>query len=95
MALMIYSPARMPTAQKELMDKHLRESVAADVNKAILSARGERTEAKIRSLVRARAWAETQAREAKADIPAYIPLGLGNDEQSNELVATDGDAVMT
>ena len=101
MALMIFSPTKnnpdkkMPAAQKELMDKQLREKVAADINRAILGSRGESTEARIRSLVRARAWAEAQAREAKVEIPARIPLGLDNNERGNGMVASDGDAVMT
>lgn len=90
MALMVYSPNKMPAAQKDLMDKQLREKVAADINRAILGARGERTEAKIRSLVRARAWAEAQARDAKAEIPTRIPLGLDSNER-----ALDDDALMT
>ncbi|KAF2483142.1 CTLH/CRA C-terminal to lish motif domain-containing protein [Neohortaea acidophila] len=89
MALMIFQPEKMPQEFRELLDVRLREKVATDVNKAILSARGERAEAKIKQLIRARAWAEVQAREAKADLPAHIPIGLDVADEMN------GDAVMT
>ena len=53
---MIFPQEKMTSEFKELLDLKLREKVATDVNKAILEARGERAEAKIRQLVRARAW---------------------------------------
>ncbi len=89
MALMIFPPDKMAPEFKILLDVKLRESVATAVNKALLEAKGERKEARIRQLVRARVWAETQARESKVDLPAYIPIGLEADEMS------DGDAMMT
>ena len=76
MALMIFPPEKMTSEFKELLDLRLREKVASNVNRAILAGRGERTEAKIRQLVRARAWAETQAREAKVPLPTLYPIGL-------------------
>ena len=94
MALMIFPQEKMAAEFKELLDLKLREKVAADVNKAILEARGERAEAKIRQLVRARAWAEAQAREAKVEMPPYIPIGLDADE-INGFAGTDGDAMVT
>lgn len=89
MALMIYPMDKMAPEFKELLEVRLREEVASDVNRTILEARGERAEAKIRQLVRARAWAEAKAREAKLEIPSYIPIGL------DEAVPTDGDSLMT
>ena len=80
---------------KELLDVRLREKVASDVNRAILEARGEKAEAKIRQLVKARAWAEAQARDAKVDIPPYVPIGLDAADEMNGLGPADGDAVMT
>ena len=94
MALMIFPQEKMTAEFKELLDLKLREKVAGDVNKAILEARGERAEAKIRQLVRARAWAEAQAREAKVDIPSYIPIGLDADGLSG-VGASDGDAMVS
>ena len=93
MALMIFPQEKMTAEFKELLDLDLREKVATNVNRAILEARGERAEAKIRQLVRARAWAEVQAREAKVDIPPYIPIGLDANEL-NGVGATDGDAMV-
>ena len=94
MALMIFPPEKMAPEFKELLDVRLRERVASDVNKAILQSRGERVEAKIRQLVRARAWAEAQARDAKVDLPPYIPIGLDAADELNGM-GGDGDAVMT
>lgn len=95
MALMIFPPEKMTPEFKELLDVRLREQVAADVNRAILEARGERAEAKIRQLVRARAWAEVQAREAKVDIGNHIPIGLDASDELNGVTGNDGDALMT
>lgn len=83
MALMIYPADKMPAEFKELLDLKLREKVATSVNKAILESRGQRSEAKIRQLVRARAWAEVQAREAKVDLPTHIPVGLDAPEDTS------------
>ncbi|KAK4494557.1 hypothetical protein PRZ48_013913 [Zasmidium cellare] len=83
MALMIFPPEKMTPEFKELLDLKLRETVANSVNKAILESRGQRSEAKIRQLVRARAWAENQAREAKVELPAHIAVGLDAPEGSS------------
>lgn len=95
MALMIFPADKMAPEFKELLDLKLRERVAADVNKAILEARGERTEAKIRQLVRARAWALTQARDAGVDLPKFLPIGLEMTDELNGIGPEDGDAMMT
>ena len=93
MALMIFPPDKMAPEFKELLDVRLRETVASEVNKAILEARGERSEAKIRQLVRARAWAEAQANEAKIDLPPGMNIGL--DAESSRYANGDGDAMVT
>lgn len=90
MALMIFPPEKMTAEFKELLDLKLRESVATSVNKAILESRGQRSEAKIRQLVRARAWAEAQAREAKIDVPADLHIGLDAREPRSDV----GDAML-
>ena len=95
MALMVFPVDKMAPEIKALLDLKLRETVASDVNKAILEARGERAEAKIRQLVRARAWAAKQAEEAKIDLPSYYPIGLDFTEESNGIITGDGDAMMT
>ncbi|KAK6427138.1 hypothetical protein LTR95_016030, partial [Oleoguttula sp. CCFEE 5521] len=76
MALMIFQPDKMPAEMKELLDLRLRETVAEEVNKALLKAQGMEPVARIRELVRARAWAETTARAAKVDLPDDMSIGL-------------------
>ncbi|KAF2162573.1 hypothetical protein M409DRAFT_69131 [Zasmidium cellare ATCC 36951] len=83
MALMIFPPEKMTPEFKELLDLKLRETVANSVNRAILESRGQRSEAKIRQLVRARAWAEDQANEAKIELPNHIAVGLDAPRRSS------------
>ncbi|SMQ53795.1 unnamed protein product [Zymoseptoria tritici ST99CH_1A5] len=87
MALMIFPPDKMTAEFKVLLDLKLRETVADSVNEAILNSKGQRPEAKIRQLVRARAWAEMQAREAKVQLPETLPIGLDG--------PVDGDPMVT
>lgn len=72
-------------ALAELVDPSLRRKVAKDVNEAILQSQGERREANIRYLVRARTWAEQLAREKKMDLPERLSLGLDGDEDEAEV----------
>ncbi|KAK5117236.1 hypothetical protein LTR62_005853 [Meristemomyces frigidus] len=89
MALMIFPADKMTKEFKQLLDVKLRQQVAADVNCAILESKGERSEARIRQLVKARAWAEQEARAAKVDLPVLTSLALGPDE------SMDGDAMVS
>lgn len=78
MSLLIFLPAT-GTLQKELtelLEPSLRRNVASKVNEAILTSMGARGEARMRSLVRLRQWAETKARFAGKDVPPSLPLGL-------------------
>lgn len=68
-------------ALSELVDPSLRRKVAKDVNEAILQSQGERREANIRYLVRARAWAEHLAREKKVELPQILNLGLDGEDE--------------
>lgn len=96
MALMIYPPEKMAPEFKELLDVKLREKVATEVNQAILESKGERREAKIRQLVRSRAWAETQARDAKVQLPSHISIGLDlGDEMAGIERNGNGEAMAT
>ncbi|KIW64390.1 hypothetical protein, variant 2 [Phialophora macrospora] len=82
-------------ALAELVDPSLRRKVAKDVNEAILQSRGQRREANIRYLVRARAWAEQLAREKKIDLPELL-LGLdGDGPASQSQNGHNGDTEMT
>jgi hypothetical protein len=62
--------------------------VAGDVNKAILKAQGMSPEARIRELVRARGWAETQAKAAKVEIPGDISIGLDGETGDSDVMVT-------
>ncbi|KAF1839461.1 hypothetical protein BDW02DRAFT_575545 [Decorospora gaudefroyi] len=78
MSLLIFLP-ETGTLHKELTDllePSLRRNVASKVNEAILTSMGARGEARMRSLVRLRQWAETKARAVGKDIPPSLPLGL-------------------
>jgi len=92
MALMIFTPDKMTPELKELLDLKLRETVAGEVNRAILEDQGMRPEARIRELVRARAWAEAQAKEAKIDLPQDMSIGLDADRMAS---VADGDAMVS
>lgn len=78
----------------ELVDPSLRKRVAKDVNEALLESQGDRREANIRYLVRARAWAEQLAREKKVDLPPRLNLGLDGDESSGDGNGHNGDTEM-
>jgi len=95
MALMIYPTEKMTPEFKELLDLGLREKVACQVNKAILESKGESSEAKIRQLIRARVWAEAEARAAKVDLPTHMPVGLGKDDVNGSVRTGDGDAMIS
>jgi hypothetical protein len=89
MALMIYDPDKMIPEMKELLDLKMRETVAGEVNRAILQSKGLKPEARIRELVRARAWAEAQARSCSV-LSSNTDIGL-----DGESIAHDGDAMVT
>jgi hypothetical protein len=95
MSLLIFLPAT-GTLQKELTDllePSLRRNVASKVNEAILTSMGARGEARMRSLVRLRQWAESKARAAGKDIPPVLWLGLQDaDERPVESNGSNGEA---
>ncbi|KAF2708832.1 hypothetical protein K504DRAFT_433400 [Pleomassaria siparia CBS 279.74] len=77
MSLLIFLPSdNLQPQLAELLKPSLRRDIASRVNEAILCSMGARGEARIRSLVRLRLWAETKARDSGKDLPPYIPLGL-------------------
>lgn len=83
MSLLLYLPdtGTLPKEVADLLDPTLRRKIASQVNEAILTKMGARGEARMRSLVRMRHWAEEKARAAGKDIPPALPLGLHPDEQ--------------
>ncbi|KAF2655562.1 hypothetical protein K491DRAFT_692764 [Lophiostoma macrostomum CBS 122681] len=87
MSLLIFLPTEgaLQPQFAELLQPSLRRDVASRVNEAILTNMGMRGEARLRSLVRLRVWAEDKARAAGKDIPPAMPLGLQDaDESMNE-----------
>lgn len=85
MSLLIFLPAATNTLQPqlaELLEPSLRRDVASKVNEAILTSMGARGEARMRSLVRLRLWAEQKARDAGKDLPPVLPLGLQDADES-------------
>jgi len=88
MALMIFDAEKMIPEMKELLDLGLRETVAGEVNKAILQSKGMQPEARIRELVRARAWAEAQAKALDV-LPSNTDIGLDGEGM------VDNDAMVT
>ncbi|KAF2083830.1 hypothetical protein K490DRAFT_60156 [Saccharata proteae CBS 121410] len=89
MALLIFPPENLAPPLAALLDPALRQTVATQVNEAILSSQGASREAKIKQLVRLRAWAEQKARDAKKEIPPTLSLGLDSDKDGAD--NDDGD----
>ncbi|KAH7063395.1 CTLH/CRA C-terminal to lish motif domain-containing protein [Macrophomina phaseolina] len=89
MALLIFPPENLAPPLAQLLDPSLRQTVATRVNEAILSSQGASREARIKQLVRLRAWSEQKAREARKDIPTTLSLGL-----DSEKTADDDDELM-
>ncbi|KAG0642103.1 hypothetical protein HOY80DRAFT_952320 [Tuber brumale] len=75
MALLCFPMENLAPPLAELMDPALRRQVAAKVNEAILEIQGVPKEAKIRRLVRLRAWAEHRMRDGHREVP-NMDLGL-------------------
>lgn len=88
MALLIFPSDKLTPQLKALLDPSLRQTVASTVNEAILSSQGAETEARIRYMVRLRAWTEQKAREKNLDLPSKIDLGLGGDDDEGEPMVT-------
>lgn len=76
MALLIFPPENLTPPLAALLDPKLRQTIATRVNEAILHNQNMQREAKIRKLIRLRAWAEQKARDAKKPLPDRLPLGL-------------------
>jgi hypothetical protein len=83
MALLVFPQDNLEPQLAALLHPDLRRSVADRVNKAILISQNQRRDAKIRDVVRLRAWAEDEARKCKKDLPARIELGLDADDRDD------------
>ncbi|PGH26825.1 hypothetical protein AJ80_01404 [Polytolypa hystricis UAMH7299] len=83
LSLLIFPSDNLAPSLAALLDPELRKNIAIRVNEAILQSQGARREAMLRKLVRARAWAEQKAREAKKDIPDKLDIGLSQETGNN------------
>lgn len=83
LALLIFPAENLTPSLAPLLHPDLRKDIATRVNEAILQSQGARKEARLRNLVKLRAWAEQKAREAKKDIPEKLDLGLGDTNAPN------------
>jgi len=92
MALLVFPTESLAPALKALLDPSLRQAVANRVNEAILGSQGARREARIRNLVRLRAWAEQKARASNKNIPANLSLGLDADADEMDSMNTNGNS---
>lgn len=96
MSLLIFLPATgtLQSELNELLEPSLRRNVASKVNEAILTSIGARGEARMRSLIRLRHWAESKARVTGKDIPPVLPLSLRDvHEQVAQGNGHNGEAV--
>ncbi|CRG90600.1 Glucose-induced degradation protein 8 homolog [Talaromyces islandicus] len=101
LALLIFPAESLTPALASLLHPDLRKDIATRVNQAILENQGARKEARLRNLVKLRAWAEQKAREKRPGIPDHLDIGLCNDKsKSNDhnhssANGNSDDAVMT
>ncbi|KAJ5322114.1 uncharacterized protein MYU51_002923 [Penicillium brevicompactum] len=98
LALLIFPSDKLDPALASLLDPSLRKEIATRVNQAILQNQGARKEARLRNLVKLRAFAEKKARDTKKDIPDTLDIGLvgdsNNTSNSNDL-ANVSDILMS
>jgi hypothetical protein len=73
------------------LDPALRKEIATQVNEAILQNQGARKEARLRNLVKLRAFAENKARDAKRDIPDKLDIGLVGESHGGSQTSNTND----
>lgn len=83
LALLIFPSENLSPSLAPLLHPDLRKEIATRVNEAILQSQGARKEARLRNLVKLRAWAEQKAREARKDVPEKLDIGLVGDGNNN------------
>ena len=103
MALLIYPADNAVPALQGLLDPELRQQVASLVNEAILERKGLERQARLRGLVRLRAWSERKGRErgvgglgGREDVPGLELWGRaeGQNDARNENGNEGEDSVM-
>ena len=100
LSLLIFPSENLAPSLAPLLQPDLRKDIATKVNEAILQNQGAHKEARLRNLVKLRAWAEQKARESKKNIPDKLDIGLdGNENGNNNVSASENgaasDTVMT
>ncbi|EEA26084.1 hypothetical protein TMatcc_005663 [Talaromyces marneffei ATCC 18224] len=84
LALLIFPSENLAPSLATLLQPNLRKDIATKVNEAILKNQGARKEARLRNLVKLRAWAEQKAREIKpAGLPDHLSIGLYPEKQQS------------
>ena len=96
LALLIFPSDNLSPALAALLDPSLRKEIATRVNEAILEKENAQKEARLRTLVKLRAFSEIKARAAKKDIPDKLDIGLigesHDDNQRGDITTDDNDA---
>lgn len=99
LALLIFPSEQLAPSLATLLQPNLRKDIAARVNEAILKNQGARKEARLRNLVKFRAWVEKKARETKpGGFPDHLNIGLYPEKQHTTNEHSNGnsdDAIMT
>jgi hypothetical protein len=99
LALLIFPSENLAPSLATLLQPNLRKDIATKVNEAILKNQGARKEARLRNLVKLRAWAEQKARETKpGGLPDHLNIGLYPEKQQSTNEHSNGnsdDAIMT
>ncbi|KAF2744180.1 hypothetical protein M011DRAFT_191734 [Sporormia fimetaria CBS 119925] len=80
--LVLPSDGKLEQRFAQQLDPSFRRNLANQVNEAILESQGSRREAKLRSLVRLRMWAEDRAKALHKDLPSILPFGLQDTEEA-------------
>ncbi|KAJ5884606.1 hypothetical protein N7504_012178 [Penicillium tannophilum] len=91
LALLIFPSDNLSPSLASLLDPSLRKDIATRVNEAILHDQGAEKEARLRRLVKLRAFAETKARAAKKDIPDKLDIGLVSDTHDNNSINSNSN----
>lgn len=93
MALLIFPPDNLAAPLAGFLDPELRQTVAEEVNRAILEELDYEGEPRIKGLVRLRAWAERRAKEKKLSLPSE-GLDLWGKRPREEIIRDGEDSVM-
>jgi len=94
MALLIFPADNLAAPLAGLLDASLRQNIATRVNEAVLRGQGLRSQARLKSLVRLRAWVERRARDEGRDLPKSMSIWSDVDdtqEGEDSVMGGDGD----